>query len=97
MENGRGLWAPGGRRRGKAGPSTPARNGKPPPRPSEPRPDDAAHKKAATHASAERMAWESHADALIAAFICGVWRAKKGEGRLGRGFPLRAARRKPRT
>ena len=58
--------------------------------PSEPRPDDGAHKKAATHASAERMAWESHVDALIAAFICGVWRANKGEGRLGGGFPLRA-------
>ena len=25
------------------------------------------------------MAWESHVDALIAAFICAVWRAKKGE------------------
>ena len=36
------------------------------------------------------MAWESHVDALIAAFICGVWRANKGEGRLGGGFPLRA-------
>ena len=36
------------------------------------------------------MAWESHVDALIAAFVCGVWRAKKGEGRLGGGLPLRA-------
>ena len=70
-------------------PDTPARCGKPPPRPSEPRPDDAAHKKAATHASAGRMAWESHADALIAAFACGVWRAKKGEGRLGGASSLR--------
>ena len=71
-------------------PDTPARCGEARPRPSEPRPDDAAHKKAATHASAERMAWESHVDALIAAFACGVWRAKKGEGRLG-GASLRRA------
>ena len=71
-------------------PDTPARCGKAPPRPSEPRPDDAAHKKAATHASAERMAWESHVDALIAAFICGVWRAKKDEGRLGGVSSLRS-------
>ena len=71
-------------------PDTPARCGKAPPRPSEPRPDDAAHKKAATHARAEDAAWESHVGALIAAVACGVWRAKKGEGRLGGAFPHRA-------